>query len=173
VLDDRNVDLVQEGIDVGLRMGRLVDSSLTARRIASVRHVVVGTPTYFARAGEPTAPGELSAHHYAQKGGGAIWIFRRDGVEISITLEGRLRVSAAEGVRAAVFAGAGIAIASEWMFAPEIADGTVKPVLQNWELPRIDLWAVFPAGRTATTKARTFVSFVQEILNPSSSGANG
>jgi DNA-binding transcriptional LysR family regulator len=176
VLDDRNIDLVQEGIDVGLRMGRLVDSSLIARRIASVRHVVVGTPDYFARAGEPTAPEELSTHQaviYAQKGGGAVWIFRRDGVEISITLEGRLRVSAAEGVRAAVFAGAGIAIASEWMFAPEIVDGTVKAVLQNWELPRIDLWAVFPAGRTATTKARTFVSFVQEILNPSSSAANG
>ena len=176
VLDDRNVDLVQEGIDVGLRMGRLVDSSLTARRIASVRHMVVGTPAYFARAGEPTAPGELSAHQaviYAQKGGGAVWIFRRDGVEISITLEGRLRVGAAEGVRAAVFAGAGIAIASEWMFAPEIANGTVKAVLQDWELPRIDLSAVFPAGRTATAKARTFVSFVQEILNRSSSGANG
>ena len=176
MLDDRNVDLVQEGIDVGLRMGRLVDSSLTAQRIASVRHVVVGTSTYFARAGKPTAPGELSAHQaviYAQKGGGAVWIFRRDGVEISITLEGRLRVGAAEGVRAAVFAGAGIAIASEWMFAPEIANGTVKAVLQDWELPRIDLSAVFPAGRTATTKARTFVSFVQEILNPSGSGANG
>ena len=176
VLDDRNVDLVQEGIDVGLRMGRLADSSLTARRIASVRHVVVGTPAYFARASEPTAPAELSAHQaviYAQKGGGAAWIFRRDGVEISVTLEGRLRISAAEGVRAAVFAGAGIAIASEWMFAPEIVDGTVKAVLQNWELPYIDLWAVFPAGRTATTKARTFVSFVQEILNPSSSEVKG
>jgi DNA-binding transcriptional LysR family regulator len=176
VLDDRNVDLVQEGIDVGLRMGRLVDSTLIARRIASVRHVVVGTPAYFSRAGEPEAPAELSAHQaviYAQKGGGAVWIFRRDGAEISITLEGRLRISAAEGVRAAVFAGAGIAIASEWMFAPEIANGTVKAVLQDWELPRIDLSAVFPAGRTATTKARTFVSFVQEILNPSSSAANG
>jgi DNA-binding transcriptional LysR family regulator len=72
---------------------------------------------------------------YAQKGGGAVWIFRRDGVELPITLEGRLRVSAAEGVRAAVFAGAGVAIASEWMFALELADGTVKAVLQNWELP--------------------------------------
>jgi DNA-binding transcriptional LysR family regulator len=138
--------------------------------------VVVGTPAYFARAGEPTAPGELSAHEaviYAQRGGGAVWIFRRDGVEVSVTLEGRLHVSAAEGVRAAVFAGAGIAVASEWMFAPEITDGTVKAVLQDWELPRIDLWAVFPAGRAATTKARTFVSFVQEVLNPSSGGANG
>jgi DNA-binding transcriptional LysR family regulator len=176
VLDDRNVDLVHEGIDVGLRMGRLVNSTLTARRIASARHVVVGTPAYFSRAGEPKAPGELSAHQaviYAQKGGGAVWIFRRDGVEISVTLEGRLRISAAEGVRAAVFADAGVAIASEWMFAPELANGAVKTVLHDWELPRIDLSAVFPAGRTATTKARTFVSFVQEILNPSSSGANG
>lgn len=161
---------------VGLRMGRLVDSSLTARRIASVRHVVVGTPAYFARAGEPTAPGELSAHQaviYAQKGGGPVWIFRRDGVEISTTLEGRLRVSAAEGVRAAVFAGAGIAIASEWMFGPEIADGTVKAVLQDWELPRTDLSAMFPAGRTATAKARAFVGFVEETLNPPGRGTNG
>src|SRR6185312_5135115 len=112
-------------------------------------------------------PGELSAHEaviYDQRTGGGVWMFRRDGVEVSVTLEGRLRVSAAEGVRAVVFAGAGIAIASEWMFAPELADGTVKAVLQDWELPKIDLWAVFPAGRTATIKARTFVSFVQEVL---------
>jgi len=167
VLDDRNVDLVQEGIDVALRMGRLVDSSLTARRIASVPHVVVGTPTYFVRAGEPAAPGALAAHEaviYDQGGGGADWTFRRDDAEIAVTLKGRLRVSAAEGVRAAVLAHAGIAIASEWMFAPEIANGAAKVVLQDWELPRIDLWAVFPAGRSATSKARAFSQFVQEII---------
>ena len=62
-------------------------------------------------------------------------------------------MSAAEGVRAAVLANAGIAIASEWMFAPEIKDGTIKIVLRGWTLPQIDLWAVFPAGRT-TAKAR-------------------
>jgi DNA-binding transcriptional LysR family regulator len=176
VLDDRNVDLVEEGIDVALRMGRLVDSSLIARRIASARHVVVGTPTYFERASEPLAPGDLAPHEaviYDQAGGGENWTFQRDDAEIAVTLKGHLRVSAAEGVRAAVLANAGIAIASEWMFAPEIADGTVKVVLQDWELPRIDLWAVFPAGRAATVKARTFVSFVQEVLNPSSGGANG
>ena len=83
---------------------------------------------------------------------------------MSVILEGRVRVSAAEGVREGVFAGLGLAIASEWMFAPEIADGTVKVVLQDWELPTIDLWAVFPAGRTATTKARTFTQFVQEVI---------
>jgi DNA-binding transcriptional LysR family regulator len=168
VLDDRNVDLVQEGIDVGLRMGRLADSTLSARRIASARHAVLGTPAYFARVGEPAAPGDLSAHEaviYAQRGGGAVWIFRRDSAELEVTLKGRLRVTAAEGVRAAVLANAGIAIASEWMFAPEIADGMVKTILLDWELPRIDLWAVFPAGRTVTTKARTFTSFVQEVMH--------
>jgi DNA-binding transcriptional LysR family regulator len=167
VLDDRNVDLVQEGIDVALRMGRLTDSSLTSRRVASGSQVVVGTPTYFARAGEPTAPGDLAAHEaviYDQGGGGADWVFQRNGAEVAVTLKGRLRVSAAEGVRAAVFANAGLAIASEWMFAPEIANGTVKVVLQDWELPRIDLWAVFPAGRAATAKARTFTQFVQEVM---------
>jgi DNA-binding transcriptional LysR family regulator len=167
VLDDRNIDLVHEGIDVALRMGRLTDSTLTARRIASGRQVVLGSPAYFARVGEPTAPGDLVTHEaviYAQKGGGADWTFKRDGVDIAVTLKGRLRVSAAEGVRAAVLANAGIAIASEWMFAPEIADGTVKVVLQDWELPRIDLWAVFPAGRTATAKARTFTQFVQNVM---------
>ena len=141
LLDDRNVDLVQEGIDVALRMGRqLADSSLTVRRIASAPCVVVGTPTYFARAGEPTAPGDLAAHQaviYDRGGGGADWTFRRDDAELAVTLKGRLRVNAAEGLRAAVLANAGLAITSEWMFSPEIADGTIKIVLQHWKLPRV------------------------------------
>jgi DNA-binding transcriptional LysR family regulator len=175
VLDDRNIDLVQEGIDVALRMGQLSDSSLTARRIASGRHVVVGTPAYFERTGRPAAPGDLAAHQaviYDQKAGGRDWTFQRDDAEIAVTLKGRLRVSAAEGVRAAVLANAGIAVASEWMFSPEIADRTVQMVLQDWELPRIDLWAVFPAGRTATTKARTFTQFVQEVMRAPSGAAS-
>jgi DNA-binding transcriptional LysR family regulator len=177
VLDDRNVDLVQEGIDVALRMGQLADSSLAAKRIASSLYVVVGTPNYFAKAGEPAEPSSLAAHEaviYDLGGVGADWTFRRNGAEVAVTLKGRLRVSAAEGVRAAVLADAGIAIASEWMFAPEIADGTVKVVLQNWELPRHDLWAVFPAGRTATAKARTFAQFVEEVMRlPSSMARSG
>jgi DNA-binding transcriptional LysR family regulator len=170
VLDDRNIDLVREGIDVALRMGKLADSSLTARRIATCRHVVLGTPAYFERAGLPKAPGDLTAHEtviYAQRGGGAVWHFRREGVELTVTLRGRLHVSAAEGVRAAVFANSGIAITSEWMFAPEIVDGTVKAVLKDWELPPMDLWAIFPAGRTPTTKARTFANFVERLMHGS------
>jgi len=167
VLDDRNIDLVQEGIDVALRMGRLVDSTLTARRIASSSHAVLATPTYFTRSGEPAKPSDLAGHEaviYDQRGGGSTWPFQRDGTQISITLKGRLRVTAAEGLRAAILANAGLAIVSEWMFAPEIADGTVKVVLKDWQLPRMDLWAVFAAGRTATAKARTFAEFVREVM---------
>jgi DNA-binding transcriptional LysR family regulator len=170
VLDDRHIDLVREGIDVGLRMGKLADSSLTARRIASCRREVFGTPTYFERTGVPTTPGDLAAHQaviYGQRGGGAVWPFRREGVELTVTLHGQLHVSAAEGLRAAVFANAGIAVTSEWMFAPEIVDGTVKAVLQDWDLPPMDLWAVFPAGRTPTTKARTFADFVGRVMHAS------
>ena len=113
VLEDRNVDLIQEGIDVGLCMGHLADSSLTVQRIVNGRRGVFGTTAYFARAGEPKEPGDLAAHEaviYDQKEetgrGGAVWHFSRDGEEVVVTLKGRLRVSAAEGVRAAVLAGA-------------------------------------------------------------------
>jgi DNA-binding transcriptional LysR family regulator len=167
VLDDRNIDLVQEGIDVALRMGQLADTAMTARRIATTRHAVIGTAAYFARAGEPQSPGELLAHKaviYSQRGGGAVWTFHRDGAELAVTVKGRLHVTAAEGVRAAVLAGAGIAIASEWMFAPELAAGTVRAVLRDWDLPSMDLWAVYPTGRTATVKARTFIAFVEEVM---------
>ena len=168
VLDDRNIDLVQEGIDVALRMGRLVDSTLTARRIASSPHAVLATPSYFARSSEPATPSDLAGHEaviYDQPGGGSTWPFLRDGAQMAITLKGRLRVTAAEGLRAAVLANAGLAIVSEWMFAPEIANGTVKVVLKDWQLPRIDLWAVFPTGRTATAKARAFAEFVREVMH--------
>jgi DNA-binding transcriptional LysR family regulator len=105
--------------------------------------------------------------------GGAVWHFSRDGEEVVVTLKGRLRVSAAEGVRAAVLAGAGIAVGTEWMFTPEVADGTVKEVLRDWELPASAIWAIFPAGRAASTKARAFVSFVREVMSPQSTAVAG
>jgi DNA-binding transcriptional LysR family regulator len=115
MLDDGNIDLVEAGIDVSLRMGALVDSSLTARKITESPRVVVGTPSYFEKAGEPLTPADLSAHQaviYGQRGGGGEWSFRRGKSEISVTLKGRVHVTAAEGVREAVFAGLGLAIGS-------------------------------------------------------------
>jgi DNA-binding transcriptional LysR family regulator len=143
ILDDRSIDLLEQGVDVALRMGTLDDSTMTARRILRGRRLVVGTPRYFAEAGIPKTPAELSRHQaivYSLRGGGESWSFSRDdGSEVAV-------------------------VASEWMFSPELADGTVQAVLTEWTLPPIDVWAVFPSGRMATTKARAFVAFVEHLL---------
>jgi DNA-binding transcriptional LysR family regulator len=165
-LDDRVIDLVSEGIDIALRMGVLADSSAVARRIATGRRSVVATPTYLARTGMPKAPADLLRHHavaYSQLSDN--WIFRQDATEVSVAVRGRLRVSAAEGIRAAVLADMGLAVASDWMFGPELASGAVQRVLPDWTLPPIDLWAVFPTGRLASAKARAFSAFVEDTLN--------
>lgn len=174
ILDDENIDLLEHGIDVALRMGVLGDSTMTARRLTRGRRCVVGSPAWFAKAGEPRTPADLVSHQaivYEQAGGGNAWSFKRGNTETSIAVAGRIRVNAAEGVRAAVLADMGVAITSEWMFAPEIASGAVKLVLADWELPSIDLWAVFPSGRMVTAKARAFVAWVEEIFGASDSTA--
>jgi DNA-binding transcriptional LysR family regulator len=167
VLDDRRVDLIEEGIEVALRMGDLADSAMTARRIGRARRVVLATPGYLARAGEPTTPAMLRQYQaviYAQPGGGRTWTFRRDGEAATISLPESLSVTAAEGVREAVFAGLGVCVATEWMFQAEIASGRVRCVLPGWELPGVTLWAAFPTGRGASAKARAFAAFVEAQL---------
>ncbi|MFG1320333.1 LysR family transcriptional regulator [Xanthobacter autotrophicus] len=165
LLDDRVIDLVSEGVDLALRMGELTDSAAIARRIARGRRSVLATPAYLARAGTPLAPADLATHEaivYSQLG--ASWTFRRNGTEASVAVRGRVRLSAAEGIRAAVLADIGLTVNSDWMFAPEIESGAVRRVLEDWELPPIDLWAVFPTGRLASAKARAFADYVESIL---------
>jgi DNA-binding transcriptional LysR family regulator len=168
MLDDRQIDLLENGIDVALRMGDLGDSSMTARRIATGRRMVVAAPAYLAERGVPQVPTELAQHeavvYLSDSGGAATWSFERDSTELSINVNGRVRVNAAEGVRAAVCAGVGVAIVSEWMFAPELASGAVEQLLPEWNLPTIDLWAVYPSGRLTSAKARAFTAFVQEVM---------
>ncbi|MGN8111631.1 LysR family transcriptional regulator [Paraburkholderia sp. 22098] len=176
VLDDRTIDLLEKGVDVALRMGSLDDSTMTARRIAQSRRLVVGTPAYLAEAGVPKTPADLSQHQvivYSLRGGGESWAFSQSGKEVAVVVSGRVSVSAAEGMRTTVLGGLGLAIASEWMFSPELADGSVQAVLTDWELPSIDLWAVFPAGRLVSAKARAFVAFVEETLGVVGSGTGG
>ncbi len=168
VLDDRNIDLVEEGIDVALRMGVLADSNMTARRIAEARRRVIGTPGYFKRHGIPEAPADLLAHQaviYTRDGGGGEdWTFRKETAELSVRMQGRVKITATEGLRAAVFADMGLAIASEWAFTPELKSGAVVSVMDDWVLPSISLSAVYPTGRLASTKARQFVTFVENCL---------
>ena len=176
VLDDRDIDLIVAGIDVALLIGRLSDSAVTARKIGQCQRRVIGTPAYFAAKGMPQTPADLLAHHaivYEQRDGGATWAFRQGTSETTVSVSGRLRVSAGEGIREGVFAGLGFAIASDWLFAPELKSGAVQAVLTDWLLPTVDLWAVFPTGRQASAKARAFASFVESEMSIGGFSASG
>ena len=166
-MDDRNIDLVEQGIDVALRMGTLPDSSMTARHLSQCKRHAVATPRYIQAHGKPKTPAELAQHEivvHSPSGGSTAWDFQRGDTVVSVMVTGRVQVSAAEGVRAAVLADMGIAIASEWMFAPEIRRGEVQTVLEDWTLPPIDVWALFPTGRMVSAKARAFADFVETTL---------
>jgi DNA-binding transcriptional LysR family regulator len=167
VLDDRQVDLVNEGIDVAMRMGPLPDSNMTARRIAQGRRVVVAAPAYLQRHGVPTSPGDLSRHEAiinSRAPGSDAWTFRKAAQEVSVVLRGRLKVTAAEGLREAVKCGLGFAVATEWNFSPELKSGEVVAVLEDWALPTTNLSAVYPTGRLTSTKARAFAAFVERLM---------
>ena len=133
VLEDRTVDSIAAGIDVALWMGPFGDSTLIARKIAMCRRVVTGASAYFDVMGVPLNPTDLLGHQtviYDQPQGGQTWTFRQGSAEVSVTVNGRLRVSAAEGVREAVFAGLGVSVGgSEWMFTPELKSGALRITL--------------------------------------------
>ena len=169
LLDDRNVDLIEEGVDVALRMGTITDLNMTVRKITERRRLVLATPAYFERYGRPQSPAELIGHHaviYTRDSPSEAFTFKRGTVETSVGITGRMRISATEGLRAAVLAGAGLAVASEFAFGPELHSGEVEAVLQDWTLPPITLSALYPTGRMASAKARAFVAFVEDCLKP-------
>jgi len=168
LLDDGNIGLVEEGAEVALRMGKLASSSLTARKIGQCRRIVVATPGYLARHGTPATPGELAAHDaivLSRGEGGERIAFARDGIQTEVVLQPRLRISALEGVRAAVLAGLGVAVASEWILEDALDSGQLVEVLGGWRMPDLDLWVVLPGGaRHAGPQARAFIAFVEEQL---------
>lgn len=167
IMDDRVIDMVEEGVDVALRMGALPDSTATARKLAAGRRSLVATPAYLASRGVPATPAEAAGHEAVvyTRFETAPWVFRHaSGAEASVSVSGRLRVTAAEGLRAAVLADMGLAVASDWMFTRELASGAVVRVLEDWALPSIDLWALFPSGRMASAKARGFADFMAAAL---------
>ena len=129
--------------------------------------MVVATPAYLQRHGTPMSPEELSSHQaiiLTRGGGRDSFVFRKDDTEVPVALQGRLKVTQAEGLREAVTCGLGLAVTSEWLFWPELKSGEVVQVLQDWSLPTTPLSAVYPTGRLASSKARAFVSFVERFM---------
>ncbi|MFC0227012.1 LysR family transcriptional regulator [Serratia aquatilis] len=167
LLDEGELGLIEEGIDIALRIGDLPDSAFTARKLGVAQQYVIGAPAYFERAGIPETPRELLRHEMVIQPRSLVaeqWVFTRQQHRQEVVLLGRVRVSAAECLREMVIAGFGATIACEGLFRREIANGSVVAVLADWQLPPLPLWAVFPSGHFIPAKARAFADFVQLLL---------
>ena len=172
ILDDRRVDLIEEGVDLAIRAGELDDSTLTARRIDRARRCVVAAPEYLRRAGRPIEPPDLERHAIVGYAGfaPAAWTLERDGVATRVPVAPRLKVSAAEALVAAARAGLGCALVSDRMVSRELANGEFVTLLDAWDAGGADVWVIFPAGRRPTTRARAFVDWLETALRTPSNG---
>jgi DNA-binding transcriptional LysR family regulator len=163
--EDRTVDLTGGGYDMAVRIGRLQDSSLIARRIAPVRKHVVGSPAWFEKHGRPRRPADLSQHRillYAHEQ----WRFSMNGRWETIRTTPALRSNNGDMLLAAAEAGLGLALLPSFIAAPAIERGTVEPVLLDFPAEEGALHAVMPPGRAVTARVRALVDFLAQRFGP-------
>jgi DNA-binding transcriptional LysR family regulator len=160
-IGDRFIDLIEEGVDVAIRIGLLDDSNLRARRVGTSERVCVASPEYLALHGAPLRPEELSRHNcivYSLARSGSIWPFRAAEVAVN----GRLKVNTPDGIFRAVLDGIGIAYAPVWLFEKELIEGQVEPLLLNDAGPFAPIHIVYPAKRLLPRRAAVFMDFIAE-----------
>jgi len=167
--DDRYVNLVEQGIDIALRMGRLADSSLGARYLGTNPWLVAGSPAYLAHAGTPAAPADLARHAclvYSSVQGDDRWQFTdAQNQGHTVAVQGPLRSNSLSAVLAAARAGHGLA-ALPWYVAREaVAEGSLRPVLEGFALPVQELHAVYPSPKLMPSKVAAFIAFLQAALD--------
>ena len=167
VLVDRIVDIIDEGLDVALRIGDLPDSALTATSVGAVRHVTVAAPDYLVRAGRPDHPTDLATHRIVQpvgSGGLPDWLYVGDGTRQSVRLPASLTVNTMMAAIDAAAAGWGITRALSYQVADALAAGTLVEVLAEWENRSLPIHIVHSEGRRAAAKIRVFVDMAAKAL---------
>jgi DNA-binding transcriptional LysR family regulator len=167
MLLDRVVDLVEEGLDVAIRIAHLPDSTLTAIRVGALRRVVCASPGYLATHGAPESPADLARHPaiaFAQSEAPAGWSFPMGGRTLTVNPPTPLTVNSAEVAVAAAVAGQGLTRVLSYQAASEISSGRLRIVLAEFEPPPIPVQIVHAEGRRAAARVRAFVDFAVERL---------
>ena len=163
--DDRYVNLVEQGIDVAIRMGRLSDSSLGSRYLGLNPWVVVAAPEYLAQHGHPLGPKDLKDHNaliYSTVQGDARWPFSGpEGRSLSVLVRGQLRSNNLSTLLVAAREGMGIAALPRYVAEESLRKGTLVSVLDDWQLPAQEIHAVFPSPRLVPAKVTRFVEWLQ------------
>ena len=163
--EDRYVDLVEQGIDVAVRMGRLADSTLGARFLGVNPWLVVAAPEYLAERGTPQVPAELSAHDaliYSTVQGDARWHFTgADGQTLSQPVTGPLRSNSLSALPGAARGSMGVAALPWYVAFESVRSGAVVRILADWSLPSQEIHAVYPSPRLVPAKVSRFVGWLQ------------
>lgn len=168
-LTDRIVDIVEEGIDVAIRVGELAESSLRSRRLAPNRLCAYASPEYLARRGTPEHPDQLAGHdcvnvRFQSSGQPLRWPFRIGGRLVEITPEPRITVDVTDGVAAVLAAGGGIGLSPTYVAAPYVARGQLVPILTRFAAQRSAITVVWPESRRASPNVKAFLAFLAEVF---------
>ncbi len=178
-LDDRKVDVIEEGFDVSIRISDLPDSSLVARPIAPCRHVIVASPAYLAAHGTPRTPADLQEHaiiSYRFQESALEWhLIASDRTPLSVSLSASIKMNNSLAIRQAVLNGAGITRTPTFVVGKDIQDGRLLPVLTKYENLILQIYVVYPQRRHLSPKVRAFVDFMVERItaNPYWDGPAG
>lgn len=177
-VSDRIVDLVEEGFDLAIRIGRVGSDQLVARRLGAIRLLVCAAPAYLKKHGAPREPSDLARHSvltYAYSPTPHIWhLVDREGREHEVRVAGPLHSTTGEFTIAAAAAGLGVIFEPDFMVKPSLDAGTLTRVLPEYESAPADIWAVYPSRRHLSAKVRLFVEhFAQQLATPSSAPKRG
>lgn len=168
-LDDRIVDIVTNGYDCAVRLGRLQDSSLIARNVAANRHVICASPAYLANRGEPAHPDELAGHdglHFSLREPHLMWQLERDGEQASYRVGFRMRSNNGEVLQEAALAGMGLAILPTFMAAPHLLSKRLRPVLTSYSLAGGTISVVFAKNKQPSVKLRALIDGMIAAFGP-------
>lgn len=179
-LSNYAVDLVEHNIDVDIRIGKLSDSSLIARKLAASKRLVCAAPEYLARHGPITHPTDLAAHNcltYRLNFGPAIWRFLdADGALVEVPVSGSLQSNSGEALRIAMLGGLGIALMPDWSVRHEIAAGRLINLFPEYAASHVEfdngIYAVFQPTRHLATKVRVFIDYIAAYFKAELGGSS-
>jgi DNA-binding transcriptional LysR family regulator len=167
-LDDRTVDIVSEGYDMAIRIGRLPESSLIARTLAPVRLVVCAAPRYLRERGTPTSPGDLESHEclgYEYYSEHNRWRFKaEDGEQHEVQVKGRFSANNGDALRQAAISGTGLILQPTFIVGNDIHANALQTVLDAYEVEPLGVYAVYPHRQYLSGKVRTFVDFLADYF---------
>jgi DNA-binding transcriptional LysR family regulator len=168
-LSDRVVDLIEDGVDLGIRFGPLTESSLIARKLGTIRLRCCASTAYLAEHPAPDTPAQLAEHDvlvFAPSGRIVPWMMHGPDGVIDATPRGRLISNGVLALRDAARAGAGVTLLPEFVIADDVAAGGMAYVLPAWSLHASELFAVYPSTRNLSPKVRAFLEFLMAKLSP-------